>query len=103
MAIASTTLLCPVFGADNPFSPADPKADQVDVLMSHLAMLLAATPPAVVRAPPTYRLLPETARAATGWSTPAPRPVPRVDHAVPFHLAMLLAVRPPAVVNWPPT
>ena len=39
----------------------EPKADQA--LPSHLAMLLAATPPAVVKSPPAYRSVPDTASA----------------------------------------
>ena len=66
-----------------PFNPV-PRADQADP--SHLAILLVlATPPANVKAPPTYTMpLPPIAMALA-----APlNPVPRADQADPFHLAM---------------
>src|SRR6266446_8730040 len=59
----------------------EPKADQV--LPSHWAMLLADTPPAVVKIPPTYRVSRATATASTVLFIP----VPTADHALPFHLA----------------
>src|SRR6266566_2496025 len=69
----------------------EPSADQL--LPSHLAMLLAALPPAVVNCPPAYRLLPATASAATKPSIPEPS----ADQLLPFHLAMELAGLPPAM------
>src|SRR5712671_6463505 len=61
----------------------EPSADQL--LPSHLAMLVATMPPAVVKAPPAYRLLPDTVSAYTQLSIPEPSAV----QLVPFHLAML--------------
>ena len=50
-------------------------------------MLLAALPPAVVKSPPAYRSLPDTASA----DTPSPFiPEPSADQLLPFHLAMLV-------------
>src|SRR5437879_5051055 len=55
-------------------------------------------PPAVVKSPPAYRSLPDTANALTKLFMPEPSAV----QLVPFHLAMRLAMLPPAVVKWPP-
>ena len=49
-------------------------------------MLLAALPPAVVKSPPAYRLLPDTASAYTQRSSFIPEP--SADQLLPFHLAM---------------
>src|SRR6266487_4122423 len=49
----------------------EPSADQL--LPSHLAMKLAAVPPAFVKPPPAYTLLPDTASARTMLSIPEPR------------------------------
>src|SRR5437899_30044 len=62
-------------------------------------MLVAALPPAVVKMPPAYRSLPDTASA----DTVPPIPDPSADQLLPSHLAMLVAALPPAVVNTPPT
>src|SRR5205807_253994 len=62
-----------------------PSVDQV--LPSHFAMWFAGAPPALVKWPPAYRLLPSTARECTALSVP----VPRADQALPFHLAILFA------------
>src|SRR5213593_4207952 len=61
-------------------------------------MPLAALPPAVVKSPPAYRSLPDTASAYTTLSIPEPS----ADQLLPFHLAIRLAALPPAVVNPPP-
>src|SRR5205823_4928945 len=55
-------------------------------------------PPAVLKAPPTSRVVPITASVFTKLSTP----LPRADQALPFQAATRLAATPPAVVNWPP-
>src|SRR5437867_832497 len=71
----------------------------------HLAMLLAATPPAVVKPPPAYRSLPDTASADTAAGlnpSPPPIPEPSALQLLPFHLAMLLAMTSPTTVNSPP-
>jgi hypothetical protein len=57
IAIALASLLFP----DNP----DPRADQAEVVMFHLAILLAELPPAVEKLPPAYRSVPFIARART--------------------------------------
>ena len=41
----------------------EPRADQL--LPFHCAMLVAAIPPAVVKSPPAYNVLPDTASATT--------------------------------------
>src|SRR5438094_1003138 len=60
----------------------EPSADQL--LPSHLAMELATLPPAVVKLPPAYTLLPDTASADTTLSIPEPNAV----QLFPSHLAM---------------
>jgi hypothetical protein len=47
----------------------------------------------VVKPPPTYSVLPLTAKALTDWFTP----LPNGDHELPFHCAMRFAAMPPAV------
>src|SRR5437899_3239453 len=74
----------------------EPSADQL--LPSHLAMFVAALPPAVVKAPPAYRSLPETASAYTLPFIPEPSAV----QVLPSHLAMSLAALPPAILKRPP-
>src|SRR5438552_5919646 len=64
----------------------------------HLAMRLALTAPAVVKVPPAYRSLLETASAATELSIPEPR----ADHALASHSAMELSLTAPALVKAPP-
>src|SRR5258707_1182435 len=73
-----------------------PNPDQF--VPSHFAILVAATPPAERKSPPTYRLVPMKAMArATG--EPA---MPMLDQSLPFHLAMFVAGLAPACVK-PPT
>src|SRR5437867_2901762 len=74
----------------------EPNADQL--LPFHLAILVAASPPAVVKSPPAYRSLPDTVSAYT----PPFIPEPSADQLLPFHLAILVAALPPAVVKAPP-
>src|SRR5258706_14992535 len=64
--------------------PPTPEPSAVQVLPFHLAMLVAALPPAVVNSPPAYTSLPETASAYTVPFTSEPRLV----QVLPFHLAM---------------
>src|SRR6266702_3312489 len=59
---------------------------------------MAGPPPAVVKLPPAYTSLPDTASADTALFIPEPS----ADQLLPFHLAMELAALPPAVVNSPP-
>ena len=47
-------------------------------------MSLAALPPAVVKSPPAYNVLPDTASALTSPFIPEPR----ADQLLPFHCAM---------------
>src|SRR6266403_1107537 len=75
-----------------------PEARADQLVPSHLAMLLAALPPAVMNKPPAYTLLPDTASAPT----PPSIPEPSADQLLPSHLAMFVAAMPPAVVNPPP-
>ena len=51
--------------------------------------------PAVVKLPPAYRSVPDTANALTVLFIPDPKG----DHVLPSHLAILLAAAPPAVVK----
>src|SRR2546425_613641 len=63
-------------------------------------MELVALRPAVVKSPPAYRLLPDTASARRTVLGPGSlRPEPRADQLLPFHLAMLVAAIPPAPVH----
>ena len=78
----------------------EPKADQA--LPSHLAMKLAVTPPAVMKYPPAYRLVPLAASAVTKGLETAPIPEPKADQALPSHLAMPLATTVPTDVKEPP-
>src|SRR6478672_13419589 len=86
--------------AFTPFVGPLPSADHA--LPSHTAILFTLTPPAWVNCPPTYTLLPLTARAYTSPFTPFDVPVPREDHVLPSHLATRLAGTPPALRNLPP-
>src|SRR5437870_4724280 len=67
-----------------------PEPSAVQLLPSHLAMLLAALSLAVVKAPPAYTSLPDNASAAT--TAPLGRspaiPEPSAVQLLPFHLAM---------------
>ena len=51
-------------------------------------MLLAALPPAVVKSPPAYNVLPDTASADTQVVIASFIPEPRADQLLPFHCAM---------------
>src|SRR6476661_6071038 len=78
------------------FQPLEPQA----------ARLLAPRPPAWVKAPPTYRVLPIQARAYTVAGAPDAEPlmpVPRLLQLLPFQRATLLASTPPALAKRPPT
>ena len=61
-------------------------------------MLVAALPSAVVKVPPAYRSLPDTASAVT----PPFNPEPSAVQLLPSHLAIQLAALLPAVLNSPP-
>src|SRR6185436_11653909 len=72
----------------------------------HFATLLTGTLPAFANSPPTYKSLPDAARAFTEEYEPIPIPPPIPDprglQLFPFHFAMSLAGTPPAVVKVPP-
>src|SRR5687767_2527332 len=76
----------------------DTVMDSAALAMRALAMLVESLPPAVVKDPPAYKWLPDTASAYTGSFIPEPRGF----QVVPSHLAIRLAGLPPAVVKWPP-
>ena len=61
-----------------------PVPSDIQLVPSHLAMLVAALPPAEVKQPPAYKLLPEVAKAYTWPLTPEPSGA----QLIPFHLAM---------------
>src|SRR5262245_10259520 len=66
-------------------------------------MLLAATPPAERKDPPTTTLPGRSQSAVTGPATPiAPAAEVSDDHAVPFHSATPLASTPLALTKEPP-
>src|SRR5262245_9077550 len=71
----------------------EPKADQL--LPFHLATFVEALPPELVRAPPTYRSLPDAASEVTGPCTPDAS----ADQSIPSHLAMLAAATPSTIVK----
>jgi hypothetical protein len=71
-------------------------------LPSQRAMLFAALPPAEVKVPPTYTVLPLTAIAFTLPFTPLAAPLPTVDQLLPFQRAMRFASVPPISVKEPP-
>src|SRR5262249_30304358 len=77
-----------------PFSP-EPSALQA--LPSHLAMELAATPPAVPKRPPTYTSLPDTASA----STEQPVPEHTAFQVQPSHCATLKLKLLGKITIWP--
>src|SRR5262245_3349066 len=61
---------------------------------SHLARLLAATPPALVKFPPAYSAGPvPSSYTASAWTNVEPPviPLPSDDQLEPFHLAMRFA------------
>jgi hypothetical protein len=74
----------------------EPKADQE--LPFQRAMLVADTPPAIVKLPPAYKLVPDTAIAETVPFIPEPN----AAHKRPFHSATLLANILPAMLKEPP-
>src|SRR5437667_8890586 len=66
----------------SPFIPMpEPRLDQL--LPFHLAMLLAALPPAVVNWPPAYTWLADTASAFTPMGEPPPISDPRANQLLP--------------------
>src|SRR5439155_842745 len=69
-----------------PKAPPIPEPSADLLLPSHLAMLVAAPPPAVVNPPPAYTSPPDTASARTSPSIPEPN----ADQLLPFHLAIRL-------------
>src|SRR6185436_19648210 len=69
------------------------------VTPSHLAILLALTPPATVNPPPAYRVPLSTSSALAGLL----RPVLKGDQVLPFQRAMLVAFTPPAWLKDPLT
>src|SRR4029079_18383913 len=69
--------------------PFIPEPSAVQLLPFHLATRLAALPPAVVKIPPAYKSLPDTANAFTlvpASSPPLVTPEPSADQLLPFHL-----------------
>src|SRR6185437_16482214 len=84
----------------------EPEPTGVQLLPSHLAILVIAVMPANVKLPPAYRVVPDTASAYTPKEVPAKPPAspgPSADQLLPFHSAILVAAIPPAVVKLPPT
>lgn len=79
-------------------SPSRPESSAAQVLPFQQAIRLAVMPPALVKLPPTYTLLPLTAMA----STLEFNPLPTVDQLRPFQRARLVMRIPPAAVNTPP-
>src|SRR5437667_6217154 len=75
------------FGGENSSPPPIPDPSAPQLLPSHLAIRLAALPPAVVKLPPAYRSLPDTASAYTLLFIPKPTAL----QLLPFLLAMSLA------------
>jgi hypothetical protein len=65
---------------------------------------MAGLPPAIVKLPPAYSVLPDTASAYTvPWNRElALIPDPGIDQLLPSHRARLLAHAPPAFVKLPP-
>src|SRR6476661_109296 len=82
----------------SPGRPLMPLPRLLQVAPSQRATLLAGWPPASQNSPPTYRLLPTTARALMALLVPSLLPVPSVLQALPFQRAMKCAGAPPA---WP--
>src|SRR5207253_3118060 len=77
-----------------------PRAAQL--LPSHLAMLFADIPPAVVNCPAAYTSPPLIPIVMTRGNEPPSTPLPRADQLLPSHLAMPFAGTPPAVVKFTP-
>src|SRR5262245_55142176 len=67
----------------------------------HLASLFVATPPAVVKSPPT-RISSPLEMIVVTQPFPPLTPVPKGAHTDPFQTAILLAVTPPILPNLPP-
>src|SRR5438045_1626089 len=85
--------------------PLTPEPSAVQLVPSHLAVLVAALPPVVENLPPAYRVAPDIASAYTPTEVPCnppPSPEPSAVQLLPSHLATLVAGLPPAVVNAPP-
>src|SRR5690242_14494658 len=86
-------------------TPPMPEPSGVQLLPSHWATLVAGFAPDMVKLPPAYSLLPDTASAYTPKEVPGNPPAspgPKADQLFPSHLAMLVAGLPPAAVNAPP-
>src|SRR5437870_9699630 len=91
------TTKAPTMGRKPEGSPM-PEPSAVQLLPSHLAMELAALPPAVLNLPPAYRSLPDTASANTAPRNPEPTAVKLSAH----HLAPDTSALPtPAVTSTP--
>jgi hypothetical protein len=76
-----------------------PKPKGENELPFHTATFEAVTPLALLKLPPTYKLVPATASVLTCPGIPTPNP----DHELPFHTAMFDVFIPPALVKVPPT
>jgi len=68
-SIAETSYPLTAMASTRPSTPL-PKADQVPVVLFHLAMFLAMVSPTVVKYPPTYTLVPLTAMVCKGPFVP---------------------------------
>src|SRR5258705_1316821 len=79
-----------------------PAVSALHAAPSHLAMLRAATPPAVVNDPPAYSAPLYTASASVTGSASLVRPLPSALHVTPSHRAMPRTESPPPVRNDPP-
>src|SRR2546427_11906620 len=77
-----------------------PRTNPDQLPPSHLASRFTGRPPALVKPPPTYTLLPATAIANT---VTVLTPAPKADQLLPSHLAIRLALPPLASVKRPPT
>src|SRR5258708_5522620 len=74
----------------------EPTGDQL--VPSHFAIRCAVIPPAVAKAPPTYRFVPSAAAQYAPFI-----PEPSADHLAPSHLAMPLAPTPASLEKLPST
>jgi hypothetical protein len=81
--------------------PAKPVPTADHAVPFQRAMPVALTPPAFVKAPPTYKSFPNSARAMTSPLTPGLGAMPTVCQLV-WYLAMFVAAAPPAWVKIPP-